>query len=495
MRNPFDLLDEAMPAGGATLAPLAKIKSAAPAAPFGYADAPGAPGNPFGGPALPRKRRRRSQNDQPVGMIGLAIVAGWLILSFLVILVAPGAGMAMAVIGIVVGFLIQAGGGFGLLIAAVQEDIVCGLLYLLVPFYSLYYLVSRWAEVRIQRICLGLGLVLIFGGMFVIALTGGTNRSPSGTGEQHTASNDNQGSNTSAPVDTGGGGDDNRFARIAANVPLPTFEQPQPVGGQRGVQVREVRLTGTGQPGQSGRLRLYLPAGEHAPRSLACVLVGPAGSNLMCGMSLGDGDHPEQYPYAREGLAVVAFEIDGNLDLETADNSQMRRAYDQFSAAAAGIVNARNAFHYATTLMPEVDPARVYIAGHSSAATLSLLFAAHEPRLAGAIAYAPASDILGRLRGELGRVQFWALERLLPGVEEFLRVESPITHASKIRCPVFLFHAENDSNVPISDSQMMAQRLRSAGGNVTFDTVPVGDHYDSMIQQGIPRAIGWIKAR
>ena len=43
--------------------------------------------------------------------------------------------------------------------------------------------------------------------------------------------------------------------------------------------------------------------------------------------------------------------------------------------AQAGLVNARNALEFVLARVPEVDPKRIYAAGHSSAGTLALLFA------------------------------------------------------------------------------------------------------------------------
>lgn len=71
----------------------------------------------------------------------------------------------------------------------------------------------------------------------------------------------------------------------------------------------------------------------------------------------------------------------------------------------------------------------------------------------------------------------------------------PKTHEARLNCPVFLFHADDDSNVPCADSRACEQRLKSLGKNVTLVTVPTGNHYQSMIDQGIPRAIEWLKQR
>ena len=148
---------------------------------------------------------------------------------------------------------------------------------------------------------------------------------------------------------------------------------------------------------------MYLPADRHETRSLGCVLIGPAGSQLVHGMQLSESDQAEHYPYAQHGFAVVAFEIDGALPSESPWDAEYREAYTKFIASAAGVANARVALKYAKTEIPEVDPDRIYVAGHSSAGTTALLCAEHVEGLAGCIAYAPCSDLEGFLAGRDGR--------------------------------------------------------------------------------------------
>ena len=46
-----------------------------------------------------------------------------------------------------------------------------------------------------------------------------------------------------------------------------------------GVQLARTRLTGTG-PGEATQMNVYLPQGEHADRSIGCVLAAPAGKTF-----------------------------------------------------------------------------------------------------------------------------------------------------------------------------------------------------------------------
>jgi dienelactone hydrolase len=243
------------------------------------------------------------------------------------------------------------------------------------------------------------------------------------------------------------------------------------------------------KPGHGGYMYLYLPPGEHAPKSLPCVLIAPAGSTLLAGMDLGEGDEDKHKPYVKAGCAVLSYELDGPCYDDT-DTTEMRDAYEAFRKSRAGLVNARNALEYVLAKVPEVDPARIYAAGHSSAATHALLFAAHESRLAGVIAYAPATDLPKRMGPQMPLFRF-----ILPGLVDFVTQSSPSTHLASLKRPTFLFHAEDDSNCPIADTRAFADKLKQQGTDVKLVTVATGDHYDSMINQGIPAAIQWLRDR
>ncbi|MDZ7620781.1 MAG: prolyl oligopeptidase family serine peptidase [Patescibacteria group bacterium] len=255
-----------------------------------------------------------------------------------------------------------------------------------------------------------------------------------------------------------------------------------------GVLFSELRLgIPSGTAGERDRLSVYFPPGDHAPRSLPCVLIAPAGSNMLSGMALSEGDQAEHTPYVSAGFAVVAYELDAPIDLENCTVPEARQAMRRFGAAQAGLVNARNALDYIAHRLPEVDSNRIYAAGHSSAGTVALMLAEHEPRIKGCAAYAPCSDPEERYRSD--GIQ---LRMALPGAFELLAHWSPRNNEEKLHCPLFLFHARNDSNVPYQETADFAQRLQQLGKQVTFESISSGDHYDSMIQHGIPRGTAWL---
>jgi dipeptidyl aminopeptidase/acylaminoacyl peptidase len=209
-------------------------------------------------------------------------------------------------------------------------------------------------------------------------------------------------------------------------------------------------------------------------------------------MDLGEGDRGEHLPYARAGFAVVAYAISGAVDdRKPAKDQEVLAAVQAFMGAEAGVADARRALAYALEKVPAIDPTRVYTAGHSSAATLSLLVAEKEPRVKGCVAFAPVTDV-GK---HLGPKPVQQLSAAVPGFDQFVVKSSPITHVAQLRCPLFLFHAEDDTTVPIAGSIAFAAALRKTNPHVTFVPVAKGGHYDAMVREGIPRAIGWLKAQ
>ena len=257
-----------------------------------------------------------------------------------------------------------------------------------------------------------------------------------------------------------------------------------------------IRIKQGSGPGQTMQFRVYLPVEQSPAQSIPCVLLAPAGTNMLHGNFLdGDDYHDEALPYSEAGMAVVCFSLDGEM---TADPSAGERAYAlalsvayrQFMAAKAGVVNGRNALEFALAKLPQVNPKLIYTAGHSSAATLSLLMAANEERLAGAIAFAPITDLNIRLN-ELAQES--SVRSILPGLTTYLRTGSPVTYVERYKCPLFIFHARDDSNESFATTENFVNQLKAKSARVDFAIANTGDHYDSMIEAGIPRAIHWIQ--
>jgi dipeptidyl aminopeptidase/acylaminoacyl peptidase len=233
-------------------------------------------------------------------------------------------------------------------------------------------------------------------------------------------------------------------------------------------------------------LWVYLPE-KPAQQKIPCIFIAPAGSRMFHGMAIGQGDQPEHLPYVRKGFAVVVYEVDGLLK-DKASDSELIAAGAAFKQAEAGVANARDAIDYAVAKIPQIDSNQLYSAGHSSAATLSLLVAANEPRIKACIAYAPVCNVPNRLGSRL----LGLLDSKILGFNKFIEETSPHNQVSKLHCPTFLFYAEDESVVSIKDLVDFSEMLKKTNPSVTLAHVPTGDHYNSMINEGIPQGINWL---
>jgi dipeptidyl aminopeptidase/acylaminoacyl peptidase len=87
------------------------------------------------------------------------------------------------------------------------------------------------------------------------------------------------------------------------------------------------------------------------------------------------------------------------------------------------------------------------------------------------------------------------LQRVLPGIDEYTDMISPNRNVAKVNCPIFLFHARDDSNEPFQYTSSYARQLERAGKAVEFHAAMRGDHYQSMIDEGIPLGIQWLQSK
>ncbi len=256
-----------------------------------------------------------------------------------------------------------------------------------------------------------------------------------------------------------------------------------------GPTVASANCQAAGHPVENGVRRLQLGETgrrvwvyQHCTRYLpGLILVPPAGSNLLSGMNLSEGDTPEHLPYARAGFTVVSFDIAGALEGNSED--AFVEAMTTFIQDDAGLGSARRALVQAYQAIPDLQSLPVFVAGHSSAGTLALLFAASDPRVQGVAAFAPVPDLTRR---------FADMVEADPQMEALFTAMSPAHHAPALSGrPVFVFHSPDD-RLPIDDSEYFFRIITPAHPANRFETGP-GDHYRSMIEYGVPRAVAWFQ--
>jgi len=264
---------------------------------------------------------------------------------------------------------------------------------------------------------------------------------------------------------------------VALPGPIPAAEKPA------GVTCTELHAR------NGGRIWVYLPPHPAPGVKLPCVLVPPAGSRLFHGMTLTEGDRQEHVPYAAAGFMVVSCDLSGPWP-EGEKAAAQRQAIDTFLKAKGGVTDVLEALQVAADAYPQMDPKRIYIAGHSSAGTLALQVAASSDRIKACVAYAPVIDV----EKKLGEKVMGVLETMSPGISRALHEASPAQRAEAIHCPVLLFHALDDRATPPASIENFKNALTAHQTPAERISVETGGHFDSMIQQGIPKGIAWLKA-
>jgi dienelactone hydrolase len=233
---------------------------------------------------------------------------------------------------------------------------------------------------------------------------------------------------------------------------------------------------------------VWVYTGEPPPPHPGLMLIAPAGGSPLFAARLGSGDTPEHVPYVGAGYTVVSYSLSGPIPEDSDDTQKVAEALSAFINSTAGTVDGMKALAFALEQFPELDPKRVIAAGHSSAGTLALLLAASDRRIKGVIAYAPEPEPGARLSDQ----EIATMTEAMPNFRDFLRFTAPLSRVPDITVPVFLFHSKADDNVPTARISRFASALRKHHCPLTFDQVERGDHYGSMIDPGIARALIWL---
>ena len=133
------------------------------------------------------------------------------------------------------------------------------------------------------------------------------------------------------------------------------------------------------------------------------------------------------------------------------------------------------------------------MAGHSSAATHALLASWKVDLIKGCMAYAPAVDVAKFMGKDLIDAFNSIGGRYFSGYRNFIKDISPLKNTSKIKCPLFVFHSEEDGVMALTETQQFVKSVQRGNDDVTFLIAEKGDHYNSMMDEGIPAGVEWLK--
>ena len=214
---------------------------------------------------------------------------------------------------------------------------------------------------------------------------------------------------------------------------------------------------------------IRMPAGDHAPKSLPCLVVAQYQNDLLTREPLPQeqrGGFPMMGAAITKNAVTIQYWLSGKARdwrKDGVDKGDMKEAIAEFRKTQGGLLNAQLAVDLALSL-PEVDPQRIYTAGDQESGLIALLLAEHDDRLRGCIVTDPITDLVAYY----GQQRLDELSVDLAEMSHFAIRHSPITHVDKIRCPVFLAQSKNERRAPREQSMAFAEKLRELSKDVVF---------------------------
>jgi dipeptidyl aminopeptidase/acylaminoacyl peptidase len=186
----------------------------------------------------------------------------------------------------------------------------------------------------------------------------------------------------------------------------------------------------------------------------------PAVLFLHGGFAFGADDWDQARPYRDAGFVVMTPMLRGENGLPGAYSM----FYDEVDdvLAAAEVLAKR----------PDVDPQRVFVAGHSVGGTLTLLAAMTSDRFRAAASFSGSPDQVAWARGQGELVPF------APANQHEFQMRSPLAFPKSFKCPTRVYHGSQEFLFAAS-SKKLATQAKAAGRDVEVVSVP-GDHFSSV---------------
>ncbi|NOJ95405.1 prolyl oligopeptidase family serine peptidase [Corallococcus coralloides] len=113
---------------------------------------------------------------------------------------------------------------------------------------------------------------------------------------------------------------------------------------------------------------------------------------------------------------------------------------------------------------PDADPARIYVAGHSTGGTMALMAAVLSPRLKGAYAFGPVADVSGY-------AHYAPLLGQARGPELWMR--NPVSYVEHLRVPTQVIEGSDEGNMGAFEQL----RVAAKDAPLSFLSVPGATHF------------------
>jgi dipeptidyl aminopeptidase/acylaminoacyl peptidase len=222
---------------------------------------------------------------------------------------------------------------------------------------------------------------------------------------------------------------------------------------------------------QSGNLRLKAwvsSAADDVNEKRPAVLF------LHGGFAFGEDDWEQAQPFRDAGFVVMIPTLRGENGLPGAYSMFYNEVDDVL--AAADVLAER----------PDVDPDRIFVAGHSVGGTLTLLASMTRARFRAAASFSGSPDQVVWARGQPQVVPF------NPNDNREYQMRSPLAFPASFKCPVRIYYGSQEILFSRS-SQKLAEQAKKHNLDVEAVSVP-GDHMSS-VDAAMQQAIAFFRSQ
>ncbi len=200
----------------------------------------------------------------------------------------------------------------------------------------------------------------------------------------------------------------------------------------------------------------------------------PAVLFLHGGFAFGEDDWEQAEPFRDAGFVVMIPTLRGENGLPGAYSMFYNEVDDVL--AAADVLAER----------PDVDPDRIFVAGHSVGGTLALLASMTRARFRAAASFSGSPDQVAWARGQPQVVPF------NPSDNREYQMRSPLAFPASFKCPVRIYYGSQEILFSGS-SQKLAEQAKKHNLDVEAVSVP-GDHLSS-VDAAMQQAIAFFRSQ